>query len=109
MNKEKELKQYLDRIGYFTYEISRLNRALLVVQGGMPFEEAMQEHLLLMKMKNYSNDRKHGNWGDTIRNCRLRAVDDIGWDKKERDTILADYLPDALQDIYEAGVKRYKK
>lgn len=131
MNKEKELKQYIDRLGYFTYEISRLNRALLVAQGGIPFEKAIKEevfiedriirnrswnalaimieHLLLLKMKYYTNDRKYGNWGNTIRNYRLRVVDDIIWNKKERDTMLIDYLSDSLQDIYEAGVKRYQK
>lgn len=131
MNKEKELKQYLNRLEYFTYEISGLNRALLVAQSGIPFEKAMKEevftedriirnrswnalaimieHLLLLKMKYYTNDRKHSNWGAIIRNRRLGVIDDIGWDKKERDTILTDYLSDALQQIYEAGVKRYQK
>lgn len=131
MNKEKELKQYLERLEYFVYEISGLNRALLAAQNGMAFEEAMKkevfiedrtirnhswnaltimiEHLLLLKMKYYTKDRKHGNWGDTIRNNRLRVIAYIGWDQKGRDVILIDYLSDALQDIYEAGVERYKK
>lgn len=102
MNKEKELKQHLDRLGYFIYEISRLNRALLAAQSGMAFKEAMKEEVFI-------EDRKHGNWGDTIRNNRLRVAAYIGWDQKGRDVILIDYLSDALQDIYEAGVERYKK
>ena len=131
MNKEEGLKQYLDRLEYITYEISRLNQALLAAQSGISFEEAIKEevfiedriirnrswnalaimieHLLLLKIKYYTNDRKHGNWGDTIRNYRLRVVDNIGWDKKERDTVLTDYLSDALQDVYKAGVKRYQR
>ncbi|MBD5504054.1 MAG: DUF29 family protein [Lachnospiraceae bacterium] len=69
----------------------------------------MIEHLLLLKMKYYLKDRKHGNWGHTIRNYRLRVVDDIRWDKKERDTISTDYLSDMLQDIYGAEVKRFQR
>lgn len=131
MNREKELKQYLDRLEYFTYEISGLNRALLATGSGIPFEESMKEevfiedrikrnrswnslaimiaHLLLLKMRYYPNDRKHGNWGNITRACRLKVGDDVGWNQKEQNTILADYLSDKLQDIYEAGVKRYKK
>ncbi len=131
MNKEEEFKQYLDRLSYFTDEISGLNRALLAAQGGMPFGEALEEemfieekirrnrsyhaivtmieHLLLLKMKYYTKDRKHGNWGNTIRTSRLFAASDTGWDMREPDTILIDYLSGAIQEIYEAGVKRYKK
>jgi len=131
VNKEEEFKQYLDRLSYFTDEISGWNRALLAAQGGMPFGEALEEemfieekirrnrsyhalvtlteHLLLLKMKYYTKDRKHGNWGNTIRTSRLRAASDTGWDMREPDTMLIDYLSGAIQEIYEAGVRRYQK
>ncbi len=76
MNRQKELGRYLDWLEYFTDEISRLNRALLAVQGGLPFGGALEEevyiedkfrrdrsyhalaimieHLLLLKIKFYN-------------------------------------------------------
>lgn len=131
MNRERELKACLDRLEYYTYEISGWNRALMAVQKGIPFREAVKEevfveekmrqnrafhalaimieHLLLLKMKYYTNDRKHGNWGEEVRTGRLEAAYAIEWNKKERDTALTEYLSGALQNIYEAGVKRYQK
>lgn len=131
MNRERELEVCLDRLGYFPYEISRWNRALVAVQKGMSFQEAvkeevyieermrknrtflalviMTEHLLLLKMKFYTEDRPHGNWGNTVRISRSDAAVITGWNKKERDTVLTEYLSGALQEIYETGVKRYHK
>ena len=131
MNRERKFKVCLDRLEYFTYEISGWNRALMAVQKGMPFQEAIKEemfvekkmrqnrafhalaimieHLLLLKMNDYTNDRKYGNWGDTVRTSRIDAAYVTEWYKKERDTALTEYLSGALQDIYEVGVKRYQK
>ena len=69
----------------------------------------MIEQLLLLKMKYYTNDRKHNNWGNIIRTRQLKVADDVGWNRKEQNTILTDYLSDTLQDIYVAEAKRYKK
>lgn len=131
MNREREFKICLNRLRYFTYETSRWNRALLAVQKGVPFQEALKEevfieermkrnhsyhalavmieHLLLLKKKYYTDDRPHGNWGNTVKACQMKAADMTEWDKKEGDTVLTEYLSGALQDIYEAGVKRYIK
>lgn len=131
MNRERELEVCLDRLGYFPYEISRWNRALVAVQKGVPFRTAVKEevyieermrknrvflaltilteHLLLLKMKFYTEDRPHGNWGNTVRTSQSEAVAITGGNKKERDTVLTEYLSDTLQEIYEAGVKRYHK
>ncbi len=131
MNRERELEVCLDRLGYFPYEISRWNRALVAVQKGVPFQDAvkeevyieermrknraflaltiMTEHLLLLKMKFYTEDRPHGNWGNTVRISRSDAAVITGWNKKEGNTVLTEYLSGALQEIYEAGVKRYHK
>lgn len=131
MNRERDLEMCLDRLGYFSYEISRWNRALMAVQKGMPFQEAVQEevyieermrqnrafhaltvmieHLLLLKMKFYTEDRRHGNWGNTVKTCQSEAAAVTEWNKKERGIVLTGYLSDSLQDIYEAGVKRYHK
>lgn len=131
MNRERELEVCLDRLGYFPYEISRWNRALVAMQKGLPFQEAvkeevyieermrknrvylaltiMTEHLLLLKMKFYTEDRPHDNWGNTVRTNQSEATAIIGWNKKERDTVLTEYLSGALQEIYEEGVKRYHK
>lgn len=131
MNRERDLEMCLDRLEYFPYEISRWNRALLAVQKGVPFQEALKEevfieermkqnhsyhalavmieHLLLLKKKYYTDDRPHGNWGNTVKVCQMKAADMTEWDKKEGDTVLTEYLSRALQDIYETGVKRYIK
>lgn len=131
MNKEREFKICLNRIRYFTYETARWNRALLEVQKGVSFQEALKEevfieermkqnhsyhtlavmieHLLLLKKKYYTDDRPHGNWGNTVKACQVKAADMTEWDKKEGDPILTEYLSGALQGIYEAGVKRYIK
>lgn len=106
MNRERDLEMWLDRLGYFLYEISRWNRALMAVQKGKPFQEAVQEevyieermrqnrafhaltvmieHLLLLKMKFYTEDRRHGNWGNTVKTCQLEAAAVTEWNKKER-------------------------
>lgn len=131
MNRERALEVCLDRLGYFPDEISRWNRALVAVQKGIPFQEAvkeevyieerirknraflalaiMTEHLLLLKMKFYTEDMLHGNWGNTVKNSQSEAAAITGWNKKERDTVLTEYLSGALQEIYETGVKRYHK
>lgn len=131
MNRERELEVCLDRLGYISHEIFRWNRALVAVQKGISFQEAvkeevyieermwknrtflaltnMTEHFLLLKMKFYTEDRPHGNWGSTVKTSQSEAAAVIGWNKKERDTVLTEYLSGALQDIYEAGVKRYHK
>lgn len=131
MNRERELKACLARLEYCTDELSGWNRALMAVQKGMPFQEAVKEevfvkekmrqnrafhalaimieHLLLLKMKFYTEDRPHGNWGNTVRTSRSEAAVVTEWNKKERDTALTEYLSGALQDIYEMGVKRYQK
>ncbi len=131
MNRERELEICLDRLGYFPYEISRWNRALMAVQKGILFQETVKEevyieermrqnrafhaltvmieHLLLLKIKFYTEDRRHGNWGNTVKTCQSEAAAVTEWNKKERDIILTGYLSDTLQDIYEAGVKRYHK
>ena len=49
MNRERELKACLDRLEYFTYEISGWNRALMAVQKGMPFQEAIKEEMFVEK------------------------------------------------------------
>lgn len=131
MNRERKFKICLDRLRYFPYEISRWNQALLAAQKGVPFQEALKEevfieermkrnysyyaltvvieHLLLLKMKFYTEDRVHGNWDNKVMACQMKATGIIEWDKKEGDTVLTEYLSDALQEIYEAGVKRYIK
>lgn len=131
MNRERELEVCLDRLGYFPYEISRWNRALVAVQKGIPFQKAvkeevyieerlrrnrafhaltiMTEHLLLLKMKFYTEDRPHDNWGNMVKTSQSEAAAITEWNKKERDTVLTEYLSGALQEIYEAGVKRYHK
>ncbi len=131
MNREREFAVCLDRLGYFPYEISRWNRAFVAVQKGLPFQEAvreevyieermrqnrvylaltvMTEHLLLLKMKFYTEDRRHGSWGNTVKTCQSEAAAVTEWNKKERDTVLIEYLSGALQGIYEVGVKRYQK
>lgn len=131
MNRERELEICLDRLGYFPYEISRWNHALLAVQKGVSFQEALKEevfieermnrnhvyhvltvmieHLLLLKKKYYTDDRPHGNWGNTVMVCRMKAAGITERNKKDGDTVLTEYLSGALQDIYEAGVKRYIK
>lgn len=103
----------------------------MAVQKGLPFQEAvkeevyieerirknraflaltiMTEHLLLLKMKFYTEDRPHGNWGNTVKISQSEAAAVTGWNKKERDTVLTEYLSGALQDIYKVGVKRYHK
>lgn len=131
MNRQKELGRYLDWLEYFTDEISRLNRALLAVQGGLPFGGALEEevyiedkfrrdrsyhalaimieHLLLLKVKFYTEDRVHGNWGKAVEICRRHVVYDTKWDMKEPDTALIGHLSNDIQDIYEMGVVRYRK
>lgn len=102
MNRERELEVCLDRLGYFPYEISRWNRAFHALT-------IMTEHLLLLKMKFYTEDRPHDNWGNTVKTSQSEAAAITEWNKKERDTVLTEYLSGALQEIYEAGVKRYHK
>lgn len=131
MNREREFEVCLDRLGYFPYEISRWNRALMAVQKGILFQETVKEevyieermrqnrafhaftvmieHLLLLKMKFYTEDRRHGNWGNTVKTFQSETATITEWNKKERDIVLTGYLSDTLQDIYEAGVKRYHK
>lgn len=131
MNRERESKICLERLGYFTDEISRWNRAFLKVQNGMPFKDAlgnevfiedrlvrnhvfhalaiMIEHILLLKMKYYADDRLHGNWSNVIKESQSEAAGVMEWNKKERDIVLLQCLSGELQAVYEAGVKRYRK
>ena len=60
-------------------------------------------------MNYYPIARNLRDWGDTVRISQSEAADVTGWNKKERDTALTEYLSGALQGIYEVGMKRYKK
>ena len=47
MNRERDLEMCLDRLGYFPYEISRWDRALVAVQKGILFQEAVKEEVYI--------------------------------------------------------------
>ena len=128
-NMSDELKMLYERVDMLKDEIDKVERAIVSIQNGVPFTEAFNEEVYLeakqeqkqsysalmrmiehlLKIKYCTNNRNYDHWCGEVENHRNRVSDYILWGTKKQDTNLKKYLENNIQDVYEDGIKEYKK
>jgi Domain of unknown function DUF29. len=122
-------EELLERVEMLYEEMCRVKRAVYASINGEAFTEAFNEEVYLeakqeqkqsyaalmrmiehlLKIKYCTNNRNYDHWCGEIENHRNRVSDYILWGTKKQDTNLKKYLENNIQDVYEDGIKKYKK
>ena len=124
-------RELIERLDIMEEHTQRLQRAIIAIRNGQPFNEAfdeifledkaeekktssymgrMMEHLLkLAYSTGEARQRNENVWKTSFQNHQERFVNILGWDSSDLDKNLMRYTNKKLQSSYEWAIKLYER